>query len=78
VVATVCIGAFMGQLDASIVTIALPRIGHDLHASVGAVEWVAVGGALYTAGGRLPLSMAALGATSLLVGAALHLHDSRE
>ena len=42
VVATVCIGAFMGQLDASIVTIALPRIGRDLHASVGAVEWVAL------------------------------------
>ena len=42
VVATVCIGAFMGQLDASIVTLALPRLGHDLHASVGAVEWVAL------------------------------------
>jgi len=42
VVATVCIGAFMGQLDASIVTLALPRLGRDLHASVGAVEWVAL------------------------------------
>lgn len=42
VVATVCIGAFMGQLDASIVTLALPRLGHDLHASVGAVSWVAL------------------------------------
>lgn len=42
VVATVCIGAFMGQLDASIVTIALPRIGHDLHSGVGTVEWVAL------------------------------------
>jgi EmrB/QacA subfamily drug resistance transporter len=42
VVATVCIGAFMGQLDASIVTIALPHIGRDLHAGVGAVEWVAL------------------------------------
>src|SRR5262249_46540135 len=42
VVATVCIGAFMGQLDASIVTLALPRIGHDLHATVGAVSWVAL------------------------------------
>jgi EmrB/QacA subfamily drug resistance transporter len=42
VVATVCIGAFMGQLDASIVTIALPRIGRDLNATVGAVEWVAL------------------------------------
>jgi EmrB/QacA subfamily drug resistance transporter len=32
----------MGQLDASIVTLALPRLGRDLHASVGAVEWVAL------------------------------------
>jgi MFS family permease len=32
----------MGQLDASIVTVALPRIGRDLHASVGAVEWIAL------------------------------------
>jgi MFS family permease len=42
VVGTVCIGAFMGQLDASIVTIALPRIGHAFQAPVGAVEWVAL------------------------------------
>ena len=39
---TVCVGAFMGQLDASIVTLALPRLGRELHASVGAVEWVAL------------------------------------
>lgn len=42
VVGTVCIGAFMGQLDASIVTLALPRIGADLHAGAGAVRWVAL------------------------------------
>jgi len=42
VVGTVCIGAFMGQLDASIVTLALPRLSRELHASVGAVEWVAL------------------------------------
>jgi EmrB/QacA subfamily drug resistance transporter len=42
VVGTVCIGAFMGQLDASIVTLALPRLTRELHASVGAVEWVAL------------------------------------
>ena len=32
----------MGQLDASIVTLALPRLSRELHASVGAVEWVAL------------------------------------
>jgi len=42
VLGTVCIGAFMGQLDASIVTLALPRLGSELHASVGAVEWVSL------------------------------------
>src|SRR5215472_13028579 len=42
VVATVCVGAFMGQLDASIVTLALPTLRHAFHASLGAVEWVAL------------------------------------
>ncbi|MBV8444971.1 MAG: MFS transporter, partial [Candidatus Dormibacteraeota bacterium] len=37
---TVCIGAFMGQLDASIVTVALPTLAADFHAPLGAVEWV--------------------------------------
>jgi MFS family permease len=41
-VGTVCIGAFMGQLDVSIVTLALPHIGASLHASAGAVRWVAL------------------------------------
>jgi EmrB/QacA subfamily drug resistance transporter len=42
VVATVCIGAFMGQLDASIVTLAVPSIRGDLHVSLSSVEWVAL------------------------------------
>jgi EmrB/QacA subfamily drug resistance transporter len=42
VVGTVSIGAFMGQLDASIVTLALPRLAGELHAPAGAVEWVAL------------------------------------
>jgi EmrB/QacA subfamily drug resistance transporter len=33
----------MGQLDASIVSVALPAIGHDLGGSVAGVEWVALG-----------------------------------
>ena len=42
VVGTVCVGAFMGQLDVSIVSLALPRLSRELQASVGAVEWVAL------------------------------------
>ena len=40
VVATVCIGAFMGQLDASIVTLAVPSIQQDFRAPLASVEWV--------------------------------------
>ncbi len=42
VVGTVCVGAFMGQLDASIVTLALPRIGAGLGEVAGAVRWVSL------------------------------------
>jgi EmrB/QacA subfamily drug resistance transporter len=41
-VSAVCVGAFIGQLDASIVTVALPSIRDDLHVSLGAVEWVSL------------------------------------
>ncbi|MEJ2577941.1 MAG: MFS transporter [Kineosporiaceae bacterium] len=41
-VGTVCVGAFMGQLDASIVTIGLPAVREDLGGSIGAVEWVSL------------------------------------
>ena len=61
-VGTVCIGAFMGQLDVSIVTVALPTIGRDLHAGLGAVEWVVLSYAIVLVGavalvGRLADSM---------------------
>ncbi|HLX78401.1 MAG TPA: MFS transporter, partial [Acidimicrobiales bacterium] len=39
-VGAVCIGAFMGQLDASIVTIAFPSFERAFHAGVGSVTWV--------------------------------------
>ena len=42
VVATVSIGAFLGQLDASIVTLALPTLQQHFHTSLAAVEWVAL------------------------------------
>jgi EmrB/QacA subfamily drug resistance transporter len=42
VVATVCVGAFMGQLDASIVVLALPSLQASFHSSLGSVEWVSL------------------------------------
>jgi len=58
VVGTVCVGAFMGQLDASIVTQAFPTFQHDLHASLGGAQWVGLAYllalvSLVTAVGRL-------------------------
>ncbi|WP_042420407.1 MFS transporter [Streptacidiphilus anmyonensis] len=41
-VATVCFGAFMGQLDASIVTLTYQALGRGFHASPAAVEWVSL------------------------------------
>ena len=40
VVGTVCIGAFMGQLDASIVTMAFPDLRLDFGSSLASVQWV--------------------------------------
>jgi EmrB/QacA subfamily drug resistance transporter len=42
VVGTTCIGAFIGQLDASIVQLALPALEHEFNASLSAVSWVAI------------------------------------
>ncbi len=42
VVGTVCVGAFMGQLDASIVVLALPKLYESFHTTLGAVEWVSL------------------------------------
>ena len=42
VVAVTCIGAFIGQLDASIVQLALPSLGSVFGASLEAVSWVAL------------------------------------
>jgi EmrB/QacA subfamily drug resistance transporter len=38
----VCVGAFMGQLDASIASLALPAISRDFHAGLQVVQWVAL------------------------------------
>ena len=50
-VAAVCIGAFMGQLDASIVTVALPTLQRQFHAGLGAVTWVGLSYLLVLVGG---------------------------
>jgi EmrB/QacA subfamily drug resistance transporter len=42
VVGTVCVGAFLGQLDASIASLILPTLERVFQAPVAAVEWVAL------------------------------------
>jgi EmrB/QacA subfamily drug resistance transporter len=42
IVAVVCIGSFMGQLDASITQLVLPALEREFSASVGEVSWVAL------------------------------------
>ena len=41
-VATVCFGAFMGQLDASIVTLTYRPVGVEFGTSLAAVQWVSL------------------------------------
>ena len=42
VVATVCIGAFMGQVNSSIAQMLLPRLEHEFGAQLSTVSWVAI------------------------------------
>ena len=42
VVATVCIGAFMAAIDASIVNVALPSLQRQFHITMNEVEWVSL------------------------------------
>lgn len=42
-VGSVCMGAFMGQLDASIVTLAFPAIEREFHAPLAEAQWVSLG-----------------------------------
>jgi EmrB/QacA subfamily drug resistance transporter len=58
VIGTVCVGAFLGQLDASIAGLVLPTLEEVFHAPVANVEWVAISylltlAALVVAFGRL-------------------------
>lgn len=42
IVGTTCIGAFIGQLDASIVQLTLPTLEREFSTGLGAVSWVAI------------------------------------
>lgn len=42
VVATVCIGAFMAALDASIINVALPNLEQQFHTQMNQIEWVSL------------------------------------
>lgn len=59
VLATTIIGSGMAMLDGTIVNVALPRIGNDLHASVAGLQWIVDGYLLSLAG--LVLIAGALG-----------------
>ena len=54
VVGTVCIGAFMGQVDSSIAQLLLPRLEYDFGARLSTVSWVAIA-YLITMAGFLPI-----------------------
>lgn len=41
-VGAVCLGAFMGQLDASIVTLSYPQLQAELNTGLGSVQWVSL------------------------------------
>ncbi|MFD7903904.1 MFS transporter [Kitasatospora sp. NPDC059747] len=41
-VGTVCLGAFLGQLDASVIALVFPALGRHFGAGFAAVEWVAL------------------------------------
>jgi EmrB/QacA subfamily drug resistance transporter len=58
-VGTVCVGAFMGQLDASIVTLALPTLRREFHAGLAATEWVALSYLLVLAATVTPIGRVA-------------------
>jgi MFS family permease len=70
VVITVCVGAFMGQLDTSIVSLALPRMSDQLNVGVGAVEWVSLSYALTLVALVVPIGSWAdsVGRKSLYIG----------
>jgi MFS family permease len=54
-VGTVCFGAFMGQLDASVVTLAFPALQRQFHAGLADVQWVSLSYLLVLIGLLVPV-----------------------
>ncbi len=54
VLLVMCVGYFLVLLDATIVNVALPTLGHRLHVGVSGLQWVVDGYALALAGVMLP------------------------
>ena len=54
-VGTVCFGAFMGQLDASVVTLAFPALQRQFSASLAEVQWVSLAYLLVLIGLLVPV-----------------------
>jgi EmrB/QacA subfamily drug resistance transporter len=78
VVGTVCVGAFMAALDASIINIALPVLKYQFHVRMHIIEWVSLVYLLTLAGLIVPFGrmadmigrrwMYALGFTVFMIG----------
>ena len=70
IVGTVCIGAFMGQLDTTIVSLVLPELEIRFNASFNSVQWVAIIYLLVLIGLLTPLGQLAdkLGRKALYTG----------
>jgi MFS transporter, DHA2 family, methylenomycin A resistance protein len=49
VLVTMCVGLFLVQLDVTVVNVALPHIGQELHTGVSGLQWVVDGYALLLA-----------------------------
>lgn len=81
VVGTVCVGAFMAAIDASIVNIALPNLQRQFHATLSTVTWISLVYLLTLAALIIPLGrladmlgrrwMYAIGFTVFIVGSFL-------
>ena len=69
VVAAVCVGAFMGQLDASIVTLATPALQEHFNVSLAAASWVALSYLLTLVAAVVPIGwLADAGRRKMLYG----------